>query len=311
MAEASLQVYTIVEIIGILFGFILLILRKNRLVSQGLQKNFRSKQSSVYAFIAILMFVTGFVFAYLGGAVMLFSDISLKYSIAPEPDLTVTDAKDKWIVSSIHKIAEGIRAQSLEAKHSEGLAFLGIGIGIVLASIPIILESWRQNTEIKKTADFLIEDLKEINSKLVTAIQLIQNTLNDVRSQGIFINNLIQRRVSPTIAFGTLVTGLYFLRWELYASKLRDFGLTDPKIINQLHIFISEFNKDMEPDENSIVMQVTNMLNSGDPNLFQQLQTFLVVALTENMSRYQNLHNFLHSELDQISWIPNRTWRQV
>ncbi|WP_268541997.1 hypothetical protein [Candidatus Nitrosotenuis cloacae] len=311
MAEASLQVYTIVEVMGILFGFILLILRKNRLVSQGLQKNFRSKQSTVYAFIAIIMFVIGFIFAYWGGAMMLFSDISLKYSISPEPDLTLTDAKDKWIVNSIHKIVEGIKAQSLESKHSEGLAFLGIGLGIALASIPILLESWKQNTEIKKTTDFLIEDLKDINSKLVTAIHLIENTLNDVRGQGNFINNLIQRRASPTTAFGTLVTGLYFLRWELYASQLREFGLTDPKIINQLHIFISEFNKDVEPDEDSIVMQVTNMLNAGNPNLFQQLQTFLAPALTDNLSRYRNLHNFLHSELDQISWIPNRTWRQA
>jgi len=312
MAEASFQAYAAVVIVGAFFGYLLISLRQNSLVNQNLRRaSYRTKYSIVYGLTGFLMLMIGFYFASAGILLMTLTEINLEYLILPVPDLVLNDPKDKWIVNSTSTILEGIKKQSLEIKHSEGLAYLGIGLGMMLASIPILLESWKTRNETKKTMDFLITDLEEINGKLVTVIHTLQNTLTDLNGNGNFITNLIQRTGPPTMAFGTLTAGVYFHRWELYASHLREFGLTDPKIINQLHGFILEFNKKIEPNENAVFKQVLNILNSGNPNIFQQLRTFLIPRLTENLYEYQNLHHLLHRELNQISWIPNRSWRQI
>lgn len=311
MAEASVQVYGLVVIVGALLGYLLVSLRQNRFrIKKVRLPNFPSKHSFVYGLIGSLMLIIGFYLVSAGILLMTLTDINLTYLILPEPDLTLTDPKDKWIVNSTYTILKGVKAQSLESKHSDGLGLLGIGIGMMLASIPILWEFWKIKNEMRKTLDFLITDLEEINNKLVTVIHTLQNTLNDLNGNGNFITNLIRRTVPPVLAFGTLTAGVYFHRWELYVSHLREFGLTDPKIINQFHGFVLEFNKQVEPNENYIVSEVMNILNSGNPTPFQQLQTLLIPTLTDNLSKYQNLYSLLHREMDKISWIPNQSWRK-
>jgi len=313
MAEASIYVYISTVIIIILFGYFLFSLRQRRLTLELLQRqNFRITYSTVYGLFGIFLLIIGlFLFVFPGAVLMTLTDISISYFDLPEPDLSMIGPENLWLVNSTYSILEGVKIQSLELKHSQGLAMIGIGSGIILVSIPMLLESWRHGSEIRKTMNFVIADFEEINNKLVTVINLLRNTLNDLNGNGNFIRNMIQGNVTPIVAFGTITAGIYFLRWELYSTHLREFGLTDPRLINQLHGYVLEFNRNIEPSENSLVRQVMDILNAGGPNVFQQLQTLLIQELTSNLTNYQNLYGLLHRELDQISWIPNRTWRQL
>ncbi|MEX0862679.1 hypothetical protein [Nitrosopumilus sp.] len=311
MAESSINVYIFLIIVLSFFGYLLFLLRINRLRPRPRLREFRITYSFVYGFFAWILLMTGFLFAYYGVVYMTFTEISMDFFTIPKPDSSLVASENSWLVNSTFAILEGVKKQSLELKHSEGLALSGIGFGMILVSIPMFLDSWRHNRETQKTIIFVRADFEEINNKLVTVIQLLQNTINSINGNGNFINHLIHRTVPPAMAFGTIISGLYFHRWDLYTSNLRDFGLEDPRTLNQLHGFILDFNRKVEPRENHIVEEVMRILNANDPNTFQILRTYLLDELTRNLDDYQNLYNLLHRELNGITWIPNGAWRQL
>lgn len=311
MAEASTNVYLFLIIVLSFFAYLLFLLRTNRLRPRPHLREFRVTYSVVYGIFAWILLMVGFLFAYYGVVYMTFTELSINFFTLQKPDPTLIASENSWLVNSTFAILEGVKKQSLELKHSEGLALAGIGFAMILVSIPMFLDSWRHGRETKKTMIFVQTDFEEINNKLVTVIQLLQNTINDLNGNGNFINHLIQRTVSPVVAFGTIISGLYFHRWDLYTSNLRDFGLEDPKTLNQLHGFILDFNRTIEPRENRIADEVTRIISTNNSNTFQTLHTYLLSELSRNLEDYQNLYSLLHRELNKITWIPNGNWRQL
>ena len=193
MAESSILVYQIVFVIAFSFGGLLMIIRNARLMKQRLEKQkFAFTFNFAYGFIGIIMIFTGILFILMGSFIMIVYGSILEYDISPKSDLTLNDVQNL------------ITKQSMELKRSEGFGFVGLGVGIVLASIPVLFEFAKQNNEYKKTKEFLISDLETINDKVVTVIKNLQNTKKDLETTRNSIRNLASKNMDPNLAFASI-----------------------------------------------------------------------------------------------------------
>ena len=204
-----------------------------------------------------------------------------------------------------------MKKQSLETKHTEGIAITAIGAGLTLSSIPLIFESWRYKREFQKSQNFIRIDLEGINNKLVTAIYLIREAKKDLNADKKIINKLISKKLTPLDIFSTMVTGLFFDLWESYATTLREFTTNEQQTLNRLHGFIINSANDIQPREDSIVLRIEEILNSQSTHKSQEIIDFLRPIIENNLNSYEKIHAKLHEELNKITWIKNQDWKTL
>jgi len=257
------------------------------------------------------MWLLGIPMILFGISLITLTDIVLDNFSIQFPELSSLNERDSWIVNSTQTILELVKKQSLETKHSEGIAISGIGAGIMLSSILILFESWRNKKEYEKSQDFVRSDLEGINNKLVMAISLLKKAKLDLKSNNNIIKKILSGELSPLEIFSTMVTGLYFYLWESYASQLREFSKKQQQIINQLHGFILESKSIIEPSENSIILKLNDILESDLTNKSKEISRFLKPIIEHNLRSYGAIHKNLHLQLNKIPWIKNQEWKTI
>lgn len=266
---------------------------------------------AIYSIVGSLLLAIGIPLVIGGLFLMTITDIGLEYFSLPSPELFSLNERDSWLVNSTQTILEVVKKQSLETKHTEGIAITAIGAGLTLSSIPLIFESWRYKREFQKSQNFIRVDLEGINNKLVTAIYLIREAKKDLNADKNIINKLISKELTPLEIFSTMVTGLFFDLWESYATTLREFTINEQQILNHLHGFIINSAQTIQPREDSIVLRIEEILNSQSTDKSQEIVDFLKPIIESNLNSYEKIHAKLHEELNKITWIKNLDWKTV
>lgn len=201
-----------------------------------------------------------------------------------------------------------LQKQSFELTHSEGLVWVGIGSALFVSGMPLFLSGRKDFSDFSRAKDFLNDDFLDLHNKLLTINTNLEGAINDLKTNGNIVNNLINKKGRPLDLIINYITRLSFALWDSSMDQFKHFTKDEQKILKELHDFILESNGYIAPRENSLVSELEKILKAGSVNMKQELTDKLLEIFEINVYSYRLIFDRMHHELDSIKWIKNQSW---
>lgn len=201
-----------------------------------------------------------------------------------------------------------LQKQSFEFTHSEGLTWTVSGAAMFVAGLPLMLNGRKELSGFVRAKDFLEDDFKTLHYKILTVTTTLESAIEDLKTNGVIVNNLINKKGRPSEFMGNYVAGLFFSLWDSVIEQFKHFTKDEQKILKTLHDFILNSNGIIAPRESQLISEIEEILKANSANIVNELKEKILNGFETNLHDYRLIYKRMHQELDSVQWIENQKW---
>lgn len=255
-------------------------------------------------FSGSIIMVAGIIFVIFGSSVMQLSNIFISY-YSTNPEL----ANNTNPTSNIVILTE-VKKQTFEKINSDGLAVMGMGLGLVIGGIPF-LTSWGEDIDRVKTAKkFITIDFKNINDNIINAINAHRQVLSNNNSLDQVSENLTTGKMNRLKIISTYYRILYFPFWNVVITDLKEIYGNEMETLQKLHMIITRMNLELETYSIQWSRSVDDIVSSKKNSQLKknEVKKMLQNNLQQSLDQYQGLYNLIRNEVMNVEWIDTSDW---
>lgn len=157
----------------------------------------------------------------------------------------------------------------------------------------------------KRAKQFLNDDFKEVNERLVILMTNLRTTLQNIVPNSTIIDSLFNHNETPRAFMRNFLVGLLFFRWDVTVSNMNSLKTNEVEIISKLHGYVIKTDEIPQLDISLISDTINSILNSGDTEQRQRIliSEALRIDLTARLRHYDSVFHTVHDDLVPIKWM--------
>ncbi len=228
------------------------------------------------------------------------------------PVITILDPKDEWAFNSTAQILEETAHIPPENAKSDGYAWLGIGIGLVVSGVSFFLNGLKDLLDIRKTRDFLKEDFEKVNNQQVEIIPKLESILEKLRSDENFIHQFPGQQTKHMQIMIDHLPIMHFSLWTSAASNLKDLDKDEQKRILKIHDDIVKYDRYLQLANDPLVQILSHLSSSSrfEGAELVEIRRSLISTFEYNLSVAKTVYDELQ-QLKNINWLKSENWKTL